>query len=230
MVDVFNEVEEELRKERYQAWLREYGPWLLGLVVAVIALVAGYQGWTALRDNAAAAASDRFIDAQVALEEGDLAAAAAGFEALAEEGPRGYAAIALMQRAAVALENGEADEAARLYQRAAERAPDPLTRDLARYKGVLAAWDQLSYDDVVLRLDALTEGAAPLGLLARELMGAAAIRAERWDEARRHYEFVQFAIGAPQGVSRRASEALAYIEANAPAPAPAEPAPEETRP
>ncbi len=233
MVDVFDEVEEELRKERYQAWLRQYGPWVLGLVVAVVALVAGYQGWTAFRDNAAAAASDRFIEAQVALEEGDQAAAAAGFDALAADGPRGYAAISLMQRAAVALETGDTEEAARLYERAAERAPDALTRDIARYKGVLAAWDQLSYDDVVLRLDALTDGAAPLGLLARELMGAAAIRAGRWDDARRHYEFVQFAIGAPQGVSRRASEALAYIETNAPAPAqepaPA-PAPEEIQP
>jgi len=220
LVDVFDEVEEELRQERYQALLRQYGPWVLGGALAIVAGVAGYQGYNAWRDGVAATASDAFIDAQTALEEGDLAAAAAGFDALAETGPRGYAALALMQRAAVALEQGEALEAARLYEQAAERAPDGLTRDLARYKAVLAAWDELSYDDVVLRLDRLTEGDAPLGMLATELMGAAALRAERWDDARGHYEFVQLALGAPAGVQRRAAEALAYINAEAPPPPP----------
>lgn len=226
MVDVFDEVEEELRQERYQAWLRKYGPWVLGGVLLIVVGVAGYQGWNAWRDNVAASASDEFINAQTALEEGDLVAAAAGFDALAQNGPRGYASLALMQQAAVALERGDMLEAARLYESAAERAPDRLTRDIARYKGVLAAWDELSYDDVVLRLDPLTENDAALGLLARELMGAAALRVERWADARGHYEFVQFAIGAPQGAQRRAAEALAYINAEAPAA----PAPEETQP
>ena len=43
MVDVFDEVEEELRQERYHALLRKWGPWVPGGAVTIVAGVAGYQ-------------------------------------------------------------------------------------------------------------------------------------------------------------------------------------------
>ncbi|MFW5661543.1 MAG: hypothetical protein ACOC05_09165, partial [Oceanicaulis sp.] len=49
-----------------------------------------------------------------------------------------------------------------------------------------------------------------------QLRAAAALRAERWDDARSRYELLSVAVDAPPGVARRAAEALAYIEQNAP--------------
>ena len=43
MVDIFEEVDEELRKDKYQELLRKYGPWALGGAIGIIAVAAGYQ-------------------------------------------------------------------------------------------------------------------------------------------------------------------------------------------
>lgn len=220
MADAFDEVEEELRRERYQALLRKWGPWVAGVAAVIVLGAAGYQYWSATARQAAEAASDAYQAAASLYEAGALDEADAAFAALAENGPRGYAALALMRRAAIAQAGGDAAEAARLFEAAGERSPDPMTRDLARYRAVLAEFSDLSLDDLMLRLEPLARADSAVGPLARELMAAAALRDQRWDDARGRYELLTFALDAPSGVQRRAREALAYIDQNAPAPAP----------
>lgn len=229
LADVFDEVEEELRQERYQALLKQWGPWVAGVAAAVVIGVGANQYLTWSGAQRANAASDRYMDAAALYEEGNLNTADAQFAALAEDGPRGYAALALMRRADIALSQDRADDAARLYEQAAERAPDPLTRDIARYQAALARFDALSFDDLAVRLEPLAAGAAPIGPLARELMAAAAMRDERWDDARSRYEVLALGLDIPPGMQRRIVEAQAYINQNAPA-APAEVTPTDATP
>lgn len=216
MVDVFDEVEEELRRERYQAALRRYGPWVGGVAVAIVLGAAGYQFWDWNTSRTSSQASNQYMTAAEALAAGNLSTADAGFADLAESGPRGYAALSLLRRGEIALEQGNSEEAARYFSAAAERSPEPLTRQIATYKATLAQFEQLSYDDVRVRLSPLTEGEAPFGALARELIAGAAVRAERWEEARSAYELLSVSLDAPPGVSRRAAEALTLIAHNAP--------------
>ncbi|MCC5995040.1 MAG: tetratricopeptide repeat protein [Oceanicaulis sp.] len=220
MADVFDEVEEELRRERYQAMLRKWGPWVAGAALAIVLGAAGYQYWTHSTRQAADTASDAYQAAASLYEAGAYNEADAAFAALAESGPRGYATLALMRRAAIAQAAGDGREAARLYEEAAERSPEPITRDLARYRAVLAQFDELSLDDLQLRLEPLTRPESAVGPLARELMAAAALRDQRWDDARRRYELLTIALDAPPGMQRRAQEALAFIAQNAPLPEP----------
>ncbi len=233
MVDVFDEVEEELRRERYQSLLRQWGPWVGGGAAAIVIGVAGYQFWDWRSTSAAEAASDQFIAAAQLFEEGDLSGADAAFAEMAESGPRGYATLSLMRQGEIAIAENRPDDAARFFEQAAARSPEPLTRQLAQYKAGLALFDTLSYDDLSVRLTPLTEGDALFGALARELMAAAAMRDERWEEARAEYELLAISLDAPPGVSRRAGEALVFIRQNAPqvaepvTDAPAEPAPAE---
>jgi len=216
LVDVFDEVEEELRKERYMQLLRTWGPWVAGAAVLVIAGVAGHEGWRAWQANQAAEASTQFAEARELELAGNTEAARAAYDALVQEGPRGYATLALLHQAALASEAGEAEEAARLYEQAAQRSPVALIRDLARYQAALSGFDTLSSDDLRLRLDPLITGGSSFALLARELVGAAALRDERWEEARRQYEFIQLSIDASEGLRLRARDALSVIAQSAP--------------
>ncbi len=218
MVDVFDEVEEELRKERYQQLLRSYGPWLLGAAVAIVIGVAGYQWWQARQSSQAAAASDRYVAAVELIETGDVDAARAALSEIAADGPRGYATLALMREADLALRRGEPDAAAQLYERAIQRAPDPVVRDVARYHAVRAQFDTLSYDDAAVRLDEVGRDGSQLDLMARELIAAKAIAEQRWAEARQRYDSLALALDLPQGMRQRVSHALALIEQNAPEP------------
>jgi hypothetical protein len=228
LVDVFDEVEEELRKERYMQMLRSWGPWVLGAAVAVIAGVAGYQGWRAWQDSQSAQASAQFAEARALHEAGQTAEAADAYALLVSEGPRGYATLSLLHQAALASEAGNNEEAARLYEEAGQRSPVALIRDLARYQSAVAGFDSLSSDDLALRLDPLVSGGGGFALLSRELIGAAALRDERWAEARRHYEFVQLSIDASEAMRTRARDALAVIAREAPEEVPAEDAADET--
>lgn len=228
MVDVFDEVEEELRKERYMQMLRSWGPWVLGAAVTVIAGVAGYQGWRAWQENQSAQASAQFADARALHEAGQTDGALEAYALLASDGPRGYATLSLLHQAALASEAGDNAEAARLYEEAGQRSPVALIRDLARYQSAVAGFDTLSSDDLALRLDPLVSGGGGFALLSRELIGAAALRDERWSEARRQYEFVQLSIDASEAMRSRARDALAVIAREAPDEVPADASADET--
>ncbi|MCW5723571.1 MAG: tetratricopeptide repeat protein [Maricaulaceae bacterium] len=228
MVDIFSEVEEELRKDKYLDLFKKYGPWAAAGAALIIAGVAGHQGWNYWRTQQQESASSAFAAAQSALEAQRFEEASAAFEALAADGPSGYAALALMQRAAVALEGGDAAAAAAFYEQAAERTSDRLISDMARLKAAWASWGGISFDDLVQRVSPLTAQGRPMRHLARETIAAAAFADGRYDQARDGYESLSFDIDTPQGVRRRAGEALAVIDAVAPRAAPpaAEAAPE----
>ncbi len=221
MVDIFEEVDEELRKDKYQELLRKYGPWALGGAVGIIAVAAGYQWWQAHTLSQREASSEAFIAAIRASEENQLALAATGFETLAETGVAGYPALALMQRGTVALTQGDNDAAADYFEQAAATTSEPVVRDLAEIRAVWARWDALSAADVEIRLQPLTSDSSPYRFLARETIGAAALRDGDLDRARSAYQFISFAFEAPDGVRRRAQEALAIIERDEALAAPA---------
>ena len=230
MVDVFDEVEEELRREKYQAALRRWGPWVGGVAVAIVVGVAGYQFWDYHSTASAEASAEQYLSASRLFDDGDLPGADAAFAEMAGAGPAGYATLSLMRRGEIAVTQNRLEDAARLFEQAAERAPEPFTRDLARYKAALAQFDALSYDDLRVRLTPLTEGDALFGALARELMAAAAVRDERWDDARSAYELLSISLDAPPGLARRAAEALVFIRQNAPEPVAEAPAPDSAEP
>nr|WP_238934815.1 tetratricopeptide repeat protein [Maricaulis parjimensis] len=201
--------------------MRKYGPWALGGAIGIIAVAAGYQAWQAYRLGEREASSEAFISAIRASEENQLALAATGFETLAETGAAGYPALALMQRANVALNEGDTAAAADFFEQAAAATSEPLVSDLAEIRAVWARWDMLSAADVEIRLTPLTQDTAPYRFLARETIGAAALRDGDLTRARSAYQFISFAFEAPEGVRRRAQEALAIIERDEALAAPA---------
>ncbi|WP_171036216.1 tetratricopeptide repeat protein [Maricaulis alexandrii] len=221
MVDIFEEVDEELRKDKYQELLRKYGPWALGGAIGIIAVAAGYQWFQASSLGQREASSDAMISAIRATEENQLALAATGFETLAETGVAGYPALALLQRGSVALEQGDMAAAADFFEQAAAATSEPVVRDMAEIRAVWARWDSLSAADVEIRLQPLTGDTSPYRFLARETIGAAALRDGDLVRARSAYQFISFAFEAPDGVRRRAQEALAIIERDEALAAPA---------
>lgn len=212
MVDIFEEVDEELRKDKFQDLARQYGPLVLGAAAAIILGTAGYQGWQAWQTSTRETSSDAYLVAINALEAGQVAQATSGFEELSTTGTASYATLGLLQRAAIALDAGDHVTAAGYFEQAAARSGDPLIRDLASLKAVWALWDTLSFNDVEIRLTPLTDVTSPYRHLAREAIAVAALRAGDLPRARREYQFLSVGFDVPQGVARRAREGLALID------------------
>lgn len=219
MVDVFEEVEEEIRNDEYNKMLRKWGPLALGAALIVIVLAAAYQIWSSMDASAKQVSADQFMSAQTEYEAGNLALAGAGFETLAATQSAGYETLALLQRAAIALDEGDNEAAGGYFDRAAASASDPVISDMAKLKAVWARWEVLSFSDVEIRLSALTDNGAPYRYLARETIAAAALRAGNYEQARRAYQGLTIQTldyDIPQYVVARANEALAILEQVAP--------------
>ena len=185
---------------------------MLGGALAIIAAAAGYQGWQSWSMARREASSEAFFQALRAADEGQLVLAGAGLETLAENGAGSYPALALMERGIVALDQGDPEAAASFFERAAHQTSEPILHDLAELKAVWARWDALSFSEIDIRLSSLTGDTRPYRFLAREAIAAAALRDDQLDRAREHYQFLSFAFEAPDGVRRRAQEALALID------------------
>lgn len=71
MTDLFEEVEEQLRSDRYKQFARKALPWMLGIAAVVLVAFLGYWGYDSYRNNQIAKASETYSAAMDAFVAGD---------------------------------------------------------------------------------------------------------------------------------------------------------------
>ena len=220
MVDFINEVEEELRKDDYNALLKKYGPLIAGVIVLIIA-GTGFLEWRkSADDRAARATSASFVRAMETASKGDNEAAVSQLLELSEVAPEGYAGLSLMQAAAIKLEQGQRAEAVRLFDEAAQVFSRPRHAQLAQLKAAYILAGNGAYDDVQSRLGPLIAKDAPYEFLARELLGFAAQQSGDEAGAREQFAYLDTIPGVPATIKERASQSLSLMRAAAALKAP----------
>ena len=216
MVDFINEVEEELRKDKYNQLLRKFGPYIVGLIIVIVA-ATGYMEYNKSKTtNTAESASAAYMTAGKLETSGDLQGAMDKFIALAEVAPDGYAGLSLTRAAGIKVRLGDMDAAVSLFDQAAEKFTKPVHKDLASLKAAYILLDQGRYDDVQARAGLLAVDGAPYVDLAKEILAHAALNSGDSAAARTQFAYLSNAPGVLGGVKTRASQALALINANRP--------------
>jgi hypothetical protein len=155
LVDFVEEVEEQLRSERYASLARRYLPWFGAALAATVVGWLGAWGYQSWNESNIAKASVTFDKAVTALASGDQAAAAAGFAQVAQSGPPAYKTLALMEQANTSVQAGDAKKAARQFDAAAKAAPNEIFRNLAQLRAAQAIMDTAPYAQVETRLKPL---------------------------------------------------------------------------
>ncbi|MDQ3124448.1 MAG: tetratricopeptide repeat protein, partial [Pseudomonadota bacterium] len=141
MVDVFEQVEEELRSDRYKRLARTWLPVAGGvLLVALIAALAfwGWDNWQTSKADKASVAYDRGLES---LEANNPVGADAAFIQAAKDGNGAYKVLALSQRAGIALAANRVPDAIALLDEASKASGDPLLSDPAALKAAWLAMD-----------------------------------------------------------------------------------------
>ena len=215
MVDIFDEVDEELRAEKAKNLLTRYGGAIFGACLLVVAGVAGWQGWnwwqarqlmqvaTSYLDNLSKATGDGFV-AQDA-----RAAGIKGLEAIAQSGPDGYGTLSRLQVAAMKADGGDLAGAIQLWnQVSADRSADPELRDLASLLWATHQLDSAEAGLLQARLRPLIEPGNPWRALAREQLALLDLRLGRVEEAKAALRALAEDVTAPEGVRGRASIVL----------------------
>jgi len=211
VTDVFEEIEEEVRRDRYAEWARKYGPWALGAVAALALGFAGYRLYEGYQRGQSQDRSAEFAAALKLIEEGKQDEAAAAFETLSKDGPPAFRLLSTMQRAGILAERGDLAAALEAFDAAAAAARDPIVRDTARLRAAYLVAETQDFAAVRARLEPIIAEGGAVSFLARELLGAEAWEAGERDLARDTFQALSDAFNAPESVRQRAQIALAVI-------------------
>lgn len=143
MSDIFQEVQEEYRREQFaKAWEKYRAP-IIGAAAGLIVAVAGYQGWSYWHSAQVEASSRAFEAATTTLQSapGQAKAVAGTFAKLSNEGWGGYPFVSRLQEGAARAAAGDSKGAAALFDRIAEDTRDPLFADYARLRAAILLVD-----------------------------------------------------------------------------------------
>lgn len=214
MADVFNEVDEELRREHYQKLWKKYGKYVITLAAVIVLGTAGSVGWKEYRIATRESESTRFMTAVQLIESGEQVKGAAALAALAEDAGAGYRALARLRQAAALRQIGDHSVALSVYDRlASDGGVDQHLRDLARLLGAQALLELgTANDQVATRLGPLLKDDNPWRHSARELRGALALQEGDLETAKREFTSLANDLSAPPGIRARAAELLAAVE------------------
>lgn len=212
MTDLFEEVEEQLRTDRYRQLLRQFLPWMLGGAAALLLAFFAYWGWDTWQTSRTNKASEQYAAAIDAMAAGDRAKAEATWTEVSKSGSGTYKALSLMHLAAFADEAGKTQDAVRLLDEAAKATNDPLVADAARLKSAFALLDTAPLKDLEGRLKPLIETDRPYRVQAREALAFAKLNAGDLAGARGDFVLLSQSLDATQGAQSRAQAAIGLID------------------
>jgi hypothetical protein len=213
VVDVFEEVEEQLRSDRYRTFALRYLPWAGGGLLVALAVALAIWGYGQYRQGGEEKASQAYAGAIDSLARGDRDQAFQRFGQAATSSSAAYRALALMQQGGIRLDQQRTADAVSLFDQAASAAPNAIIGDVARLKSAWALSDTASVAEIQDRLKPLTSKTdSPYYALAREAVAMAKLRAGRIADARADFVVIGLLPSAPDDVRQRAEAAKTLID------------------
>lgn len=219
MVDIFDEVDEELRADRAQALLKRYSGVIIGAAVLIVAATGAWQAWNWWQMKQDLAAADAFLATQRQVEAlaptaatAERTALAEKFEQVAASAPAGYRVLARLRAAGLRAQAGDqAGAAAIALAVAADSATDPILRDYAQLLSVQYQIDEGDPAQLQARLVPLMAPDNTWRGLAREAQAMLTLRQGQTEQARTELRALAQDVTAPDGVRARANALLGRL-------------------
>jgi hypothetical protein len=209
VADIFQEVDEEVRRERLEQLWKRYGNYVIAAAFVVLAAIGGWRGYVYWEQRKAAEAGAAFEVASVLADEGKHAEAQAAFAKLATEGTKGYRVLARFREAGqLALSDPKAAVGAYDALAADAGLGQPL-QDLATVRAALLLVDSAPYEELRARLEPLSAVDRPFRHSARELLALSAWRAGDSAAARRWIDTVVSDPETPPSIRSRVDVLMA---------------------
>ena len=196
MTDIFQEVDEEVRRDKAAEFWKKYQNLIFAGAVLIVLAAAGFRYWQYEKERAAQAAGDAFQQAIAAYDAGKPDEAFGGLGKLAASAPAGYRTLAQMTEAGAKAAADPQASVAAFDAIAGDASVDPLLRDAARLRAALIRVDQPNEEQAgAAALTSLAGGEGPYRRLAQLTLGALALSRGEYDEAGKDLDQV---LGDPQ--------------------------------
>jgi hypothetical protein len=209
--ELFDEVDEEVRREQLKKLWDKYSLYFIALMVLIVAAVGGWRGYQYLEAKKAAEAGAVFDKAVELSEQGKHAEAETAFADLAAKAPSGYRTLARL-RAAAELSARDPKAAAKMYDDiAADRSIASEWQDLAKVRAGGLLVDSASYADMRQRLESSADPKSTFRHTARELLALSAWRNNDMTAARKWLDAIAEDGETPPGLRSRAEALQALL-------------------
>ena len=214
MGDIFREIDEELRQERFESLWQRYGKFVIGAAVAIVVAVGGVKAFQHYKTKQLEMHSAQFASASKLLAEGKSAEAEALFDNLSGGSSSGYAVLSRFHQAAIKANAGDMLGAVKLYdQIVKDNGIDKSLREAAIIFSVSRQLDtgQIDHTNFVSMLRPLISEKGPWRYSALELRGLLALQDGDLLASRKFFAEISDDLGVPNNMRTRASQILAVI-------------------
>ena len=210
VVDIFDEIDEDVRKERLNAVAKKYGPFFGGVVALIIGSVAAVTFWEQHKEAKSADAGTSFLSA-VRDETVNPGSGASSFAQVAEEGPAGYGVLARIKQAESLAASGDRAGAIQVLDLAKSvDAPERYTALASILSLSLRSYDEKP-EELLPLVDTLTVSDHPWRLFAIELAAALELKLGRFNDARKRLNIISSDASAPVSMRARAEMMLSGL-------------------
>jgi len=209
VVDIFEEVNEDLRQERAAQLWKKYGAYVIAGAVALVVGTGAYTYWRDYDRKSREAEGARFVAAMDLANQGKPAEAASSFAEIAKDGRAGYAILAKFQEAGLKTRGGDQAGAAAIYRAiAGDSGADREFRDAATVLTVMNMQESGNPAELARMLEPLQADGNPWRHTALELGAVLAAKAGDRAKAREIYARLADDPATPVSLRGRAAEML----------------------
>jgi hypothetical protein len=212
VTDIFREVEEDVRRERFEKLWKQYGDYAIAGVAVIVLAVAGWQFWRYYHAKDIARASSAYTAASNRAANGDAIGAAADFAKLAKDAPSGYSTLAKLQQANALLGAGSTGDAVTIYKEI-EQGSDQSLAAVARLRHAWAIVDLAPKSEVQTLLAPLSDPTSAWKYSAREVLAYADYHAGDDKTAASEFKGLAADKNAPAQMRQRAKLMETFLEA-----------------
>jgi hypothetical protein len=203
VTDIFQEVDEEVRREQLKKLWDQYGNYLIAVCVLVVVGVAawrGYQWWEAKQAAQSGAAFEQAVTLAAA---GKHQEAEAAFAKLATDGTAGYRVLARLREAAELSTTDSKGAVAAYDEIAADKSAGQIIEDLAAVRAGFLLVDTAPYSEIRDRLEPLAAADRTFRYSAREILALSAWKANDVTAARQWIDMIMIDPQTPAGTRSR---------------------------
>ena len=208
MSDIFREVEEDVRRERFEKLWKAYGNYAITALVLLFAGIAGWQVWERHDAQERAKVSDAFMAAQRIT---NPQAQASAMLDLARTAPKGYASVARLAEAGAMFASGQQGNAIALYKEIAANDNGPVG-SVARLRAAWGLAETASRKDLADLLAPLNQTGNAWRENAQEILAYADYRAMDTKSALAKYTALSVNAEAPDALRARAKAMAAFLK------------------
>ncbi len=206
----FEEVDEEVRNEKFKELINKYGGYILTFVILVLAFAVGYEKIGEWRINKAEQTNARYVQAVSASS--DYENNIAELEGIVQTETGLYKDIARLQIANILLDNNQTDKALTiLAQINGDASASDKIREIAAVKLATYKIDSSSYSEIEKILAPIVQKGGAWAPMAKELLAMSAIQNKDMAKAKTIYEELLANGNISEEFKARVNDMLASI-------------------